>query len=504
MHEDNTHIIVGPPGTGKTTRLIGIVEGLLESGFGPTEICYCAFTRKAATEARDRSCTKLNFTTDQLPWFRTLHSLAFHQLGLSKAQVMGFGDYVKIAQELGLFITLRGLAEDGTISGLSVGDRLFFMENMSRAQLLDLKTYWEKFPDEDIYWYQLQQLQQTVLNYKKAYGKQDFTDIITMFCNNPVVPNLRALIIDEAQDLTPLQWKMVEHLSENVEEVYVAGDDDQAIFRWAGAAVQHFIDLPGSREVLPQSYRVPSAIQEVATGIARQIDGRIPKDWNPTKEVGIVDYANDISHIDMSTGTWYLLARNVYLLQAYNDHCMQMGYVFDSHIGSPVKGNSLKAIVDWEKLRKGEHITGAQAKTIYDLLGTKVGVAYGFKTKLDKLDDNCQVTMAKLRADYGLLTEKIWHEALDKLDPAECQYFLAALQRGEKLLKEPRIKINTIHGVKGGEADHVVIQTDMAQRTFNEYKANPDDEHRVWYVAVTRAKQSLHIITPKTDRTYQI
>ncbi len=103
-----------------------------------------------------------------------------------------------------------------------------------------------------------------------------------------------------------------------------------------------------------------------------------------------------------------------------------------------------------------------------------------------------------------MLTDKIWHEALSRLDETEREYFIAALRRGEKLLREPRIKINTIHSVKGGEADHVVIFTDMAQRTWQEFQINEDDEHRVWYVAVTRARKSLHIISPSTDRFYQI
>ena len=51
-------IIFGPPGTGKTTRLLNIVEQELRIGVPPDRIAYLAFTRKAAQEAVQRACTK--------------------------------------------------------------------------------------------------------------------------------------------------------------------------------------------------------------------------------------------------------------------------------------------------------------------------------------------------------------------------------------------------------------------------------------------------------------
>jgi DNA helicase-2/ATP-dependent DNA helicase PcrA len=396
------------------------------------------------------------------------------------------------------------MSEDGNISGLSKGDRLFFMENMARAKMITLEKYWDENWFEDINWYELERLSKTMLAYKAANGKQDFTDIIYSFNSQPVVPRIKALIVDEAQDLTPLQWQMIEHLARDVEEIYIAGDDDQAIFKWAGADVDHFMAITGQRMVLPLSYRVPKAIQIVAENIAKQITKRIPKVWQPTTEEGTVTTVTDLSNIDMSKGTWLLLGRNLFMLQQYNDYCMQMGWVFDSHIGSPIKSASLAAIVSWEDLRKGKPLIAKLVKEVYDYMSIKEKIKYGSKSKLDKVPDDKVLTIDVLKQDYGLLTNDIWHKALDKIPEAESGYFLSALRRGEKLLKEPRIKINTIHSVKGGESDNVVLVPDMATRTWNEFQSNPDDEHRVWYVAVTRAKHNLYILTPKTDKAYNI
>ena len=71
------HIVLGPPGTGKTTKLLNLVEQYMQSGVPPDRIGYFAFTRRAATEAIDRACAKFNLTKKELPYFRTLHSLAF-------------------------------------------------------------------------------------------------------------------------------------------------------------------------------------------------------------------------------------------------------------------------------------------------------------------------------------------------------------------------------------------------------------------------------------------
>ena len=80
----------------------------------------------------------------------------------------------------------------------------------------------------------------------------------------------------------------------------------------------------------------------------------------------------------------------------------------------------------------------------------------------------------------------------------ERSYLVAALRRGEKLTKTPRIRLSTIHSAKGGEADNVILFSDMANRTYKDMQKQPDNERRVFYVGVTRTKENLHIIMPRT------
>jgi DNA helicase-2/ATP-dependent DNA helicase PcrA len=86
----------------------------------------------------------------------------------------------------------------------------------------------------------------------------------------------------------------------------------------------------------------------------------------------------------------------------------------------------------------------------------------------------------------------------------DSEYIKAMLRRGEKLQEPPRVRISTIHGAKGAEADNVALFTDMSYRTFQGMQSNPDDEARVFYVGVTRARENLCIMNPKTDKFYQL
>lgn len=507
MNKHSTTIIYGPPGTGKTFYLLNIVDELLQSGVNSEHICFVTFTRKAASEAKSRAISKFGLTSQQLPLFKTLHSLAFQQLNINRNEVMGINDYLTIARFLGIYLTAKSVQEDGTISGASKGDRLLFTDMMARSRRMNLKDYWELFPNEDISFTELERLSNTIVRYKRDNGKIDFIDMILRFITDCPQVGLKYLIVDEAQDLSTVQWDMVKKLATEAKKVYIAGDDDQAIFTWAGADVKQFMELDGDRIVLDKSYRVPLRVQCVANDIVSKIKMRVEKIWKSREEKnetvqGEVAYLNELSHIDMSKGTWLLLARNLFLLEQFTNHCRTSGLVYSCSTGSPINGATLDAIVIWEDLRKGKSVAVSQIVKVYDLMTSKVGIAYGMKAKLEREPENLTLNLKNLQTDFGLLTTEIWHKALNRIPEQDREYFLSALRQGEKLLKEPRIKISTIHGVKGGEADNVCIITDMARRTFDEFHDNPDAEHRVWYVAVTRARERLFIIQPKTNVSY--
>ena len=70
----HTQVILGPPGTGKTTTLLSLIEDELTAGTQPESIGFFTFTKKAVTEGKQRAVEKFNINERDLPFFRTLHS----------------------------------------------------------------------------------------------------------------------------------------------------------------------------------------------------------------------------------------------------------------------------------------------------------------------------------------------------------------------------------------------------------------------------------------------
>ena len=98
----NSKLILGPPGCGKTYTLIQEVKNAIASGISPSRIGVVSFTTKAIREFIDRACAEFNLSKDDFPHFRTLHATGFHGLGLDKSDVMDRSDYNLVGKSLGL------------------------------------------------------------------------------------------------------------------------------------------------------------------------------------------------------------------------------------------------------------------------------------------------------------------------------------------------------------------------------------------------------------------
>ena len=83
------------------------------------------------------------------------------------------------------------------------------------------------------------------------------------------------------------------------------------------------------------------------------------------------------------------------------------------------------------------------------------------------------------------------------------------LERGDDLMKKPNIELLTLHGSKGRECENICLFPDYGTEGQDEFiyrnaYADPDPEHRLFFVGVTRAKQNLYLMQPTSDYYYTI
>jgi len=462
------------------------------------DIGYFAFTRKAATEARDRAVQKFPHLDAKVdfPWFRTLHSLAYHCLGVGNDDLMSGSDYAVFAKETGL--TVDTSVETGEEFIVKADNAILNEINLARVRGEDLRTHYNKSQME-IEWFYFEFVERAFRQFKAAHMLMDFTDLIERLIEQAErLPLLDVLIVDEAQDMSRLQWKLVIALESKADRVHLAGDDDQCVFNWAGADVQTFLSHDGSVKVLEHSYRVPAKVHALADKIVNRIQNRQEKTWTPREEQGEIHYYNHFENVDISEGEWLVMASTNYMLNDMYTWIKSQGLLFERQGQRSIADSVVTAVIGWERLRKGQEIPYDSLQQVYKNLPAEA-VKRGFKS-LRTAEPDQMYSMQDLKDKHGLLTDVIWHEALTKIGEDKRDYLISVLKRGIKLSERAPIQLSTIHGAKGGEADNVLLMTDLSPKFAKDYARNADDINRLLYVGVTRTRQTLHIVLPKNEQ----
>jgi len=455
----------GPPGTGKTHRLISRAKAYVRIKTPLHKIGYFAFTKTAARTAKARMPEE----DKKLVHFQTLHSFAYHTLGLEEQDVMQPYHYEDLGKELGIRVKYQDKYNKEEINYLTCDNPYFQMIHKAMNLNITVRELYDRneHNSKDIDWIMLRHIDKNLKEYKKKKELYDFNDMINELINEGIKKEFEVIFIDEAQDLSPLQWRLYDLLKTKTKDIYLAGDDDQAIFAWAGADVNRFITEPAKEKVLIYSKRISKAVQAESTIPVDKIVGlKKHKKYFARNFEGMSQRINRLDEVDLSNEKWLILTRTQSKLKKIADELEKRNLYFESKRGKSYKSRIYKAAVNYTNWCKGAALDDKYIKDIKEYTG-----------------------------DLEWQKDKTWYQMFIKANPKDKDYIRTMLSKGEKLDEDARIWISTIHAIKGGEEDNVILCLDLGnkvKKAMQKSNDKADEEHRVWYVGITRARNNLY------------
>jgi superfamily I DNA/RNA helicase len=497
-------IIPGPPGTGKTYHLINnyLKKEIEINKISGDRIAYLTFSNAATNEARKRILSAFPQIKD-FPYICTMHSLGTRQLNIdTNTQLLkdekwnAFKNFSQICKDLSFDSYFDPYTEAITYKN----DHMKVIEysRCKKISIMDAAIELDKHQTIDIWL--TEQIDADLKSYKKQTGMIEYSDMIKQFIEKDKCPPLSIVFLDEAQDLNPLQWEMFNYIESRCERSYIAGDDDQTIYTFQGADPNIFINLKGEVDARVESRRCPRVIHRKALDILQHVDNRMIKSWLPRDAEGQIFEDQRLDDLDFSKGQWMIIARTNQMLNPIKAHLTSLNLRFDSKTNTVLSKELLEAYQVWNRLNEGATVGAEEAKAVYKVLNYNMKhVDYGFASG-KSLDTADYVDIDDLMLNHGLRVTGSWEQLNFKEDTK--LYIKSLLNSGDDLFKPARIKVSTIHGVKGEECENVVLYTGMEKIIHDAALRNPDPEHRLFFVGVTRAKENLYIMQPDIDDYY--
>ena len=444
------HKVLGCAGAGKTNFLLNTLDIFMEHNVRPEEIGFISYTRRAVGVAVERAVKMFpQYSRKSLVYFKTMHSLAYRVTGASKEQMLTYDVLRTFGDRYGYEFSNSGWQRRKCVVRMSEDDKILSAYLRGKENNASPEEMYQQYGGGYSFTF-FADFVAKYEQYKKVNGYIDFSDLLINAKKQGVFPHFKVLILDEAQDFTPIQWKLAEMLSNNSQETYIAGDDLQMIYGYQGANVQDFLAAPADEVILlEQSHRVPRAIQQLAYELAeKNIVHKTDKQLKPKDEEGRWQVINSLWAVDFGKyDTYLILCRNIGPLPEVMFELRRMG---------------VPAIMEGEA-----NYSKSMAKVAK---GISEGSAD--ESEFESEDDWLFYNSVK---NNGFLQD----------------------------FEKPRVVVSTIHKAKGDEAKCVVLLTELTRASAQEYITDPDTFHRILYVGLTRASKELYLLEPEKFRSYK-
>lgn len=299
------------------------------------------------------------------------------------------------------------------------------------------------------------------------------------------------VIVHNCQDITALQWRVIEKAFRKAEKIIIAGDDKQSIYTYSGARPDFLIQLSKQFPVehLSKSYRIPYSVYKLSVAITNFIGEKTEQKAEPRMEngEGMIMQLNGLERIlnfldesciknDPDKTAWYILARNNCFLEEPKKVLEEALIPYWTADGFFMGGEIMKRLKDYENFKMEGYRDPKKKEDFQRKFGIEDFTQPFTETNL--FTEGRKWVYASYIEKYGL-------KKLEEM----CKW-------------NPQVLVSTIHHVKGGEAKNVAIMLDTTRKTKGNVFENIDEELRILYVGVTRAKENLFLIDSKNGEGY--
>lgn len=550
-YTDGPSVILAGAGSGKTRVLVYKVVNLIKfHKVDPSSIVMITFTNKAANEMRERIRKILPGEDGRLGYAGTFHSFSAMILrrevkncGLKKNFVIyDENDQISLIKEL-----LKKKKFDRYTPG-------YYLNRISSAknQLITPEKYLEIFSD-----YQAAHVADLYFRYQKELKKNnavDFDDLImiavNLFIKNKEILEkyqryYRYLLVDEFQDTNYVQYLLTKLLGEKSKQVTVVGDFSQSIYSWRGAEIKNlekFINDFSKTKVfhLEQNYRSTQSILNFAYKIIsrnqthpilnlftdRKTGEEVIFYESGNEEDEAIYVANEIEKqiANLSHASFAVLYRTNAQSRVIEEVFLHFGIPYMLVGGTRFyERKEIKDILSYLRILVNPNDTVAKERLIK--LGKKRWTEFGefYKKNFNKIDDFItSELMEKVFSATGYL--KLYNPAddedysrlenikelksvaisfpnltefLEQVALVESEYF-----EGEKRAKNRNgVRLMTLHQAKGLEFPVVFIvgveEGILPHARSIEDRYQIEEERRLFYVGITRAKEKLYITSAR-------
>ena len=577
-HIDGPMLVLAGAGSGKTKVLTSRIASLIENGVSPYNILAITFTNKAAKEMKDRVIKLIGTSANNIQ-ISTFHSLGLKILK-ENYSLLGYERNFTIIDSDDVLTIIKKITKDLNLSKDYYNPReLRNKISAAKNEMMGVDTFSKVEFDHNVV-----EVYKRYLSKLKNGNSVDFDDLlvlpIKLFKNYPSVleeyqDKYKYILIDEYQDTNEAQYVLSKLLSSKYRNIFVVGDNDQAIYAFRGANYKNILnfekDYPEAKTVmLEENYRSTKTILNAANSVIKNNKERKDKNlWSNNDEGSKIKYrvvenekeeasfvASEIKDIlskgikeeDIAVlyrtnaqsrvieeemlkknikyrvvGSFYFYNRKeikdlLCYLRLINNHKDDVSLL--RIINTPKRGIGEKTL---DNLTNG---ATENSTSIYEAIST--GKELEFKKLIEELTKESETLsltelidsildksgIKKELTSSKLLEDEIRLENLNEFKSITKSYeeeygsatlsdFLDEISLVSDMTEHQdgsnRVSLMTVHSVKGLEFDYVFI-VGMEEGIFPHYNAIIDggnsaieEERRLCYVAITRAKKELFI-----------